>query len=667
MKELDSYEEKLINVNELKNSISELIKYSIDSKKFKFEKSEFQFDISLLEANEVLVGEESKLIISESALYYSEFFSHYSSHLKFELTEDINEAFDFISRIEEELKIEQPFNTNVYSFFKGFKSFVLFLVYKKFNTDFSAFIKTLNKESGSILYDFNYTYAKLVPFLNTPTDVLYNNLNHLIIGVTSDVQYNSNLYEISNSIREFCKKNPEDGKKLLQYGIEQPTILHNLIIPALGGLYEDSRDVFWNEIAELVKKPELRVSVICSLSFTHALTNEEANKYYSTITIIGNYIEEELFNLPKFFISIINNKVIDDESLKESCFLKLNELIINPNQKLRQVILNELSFVDGYDSKCIKVLRTLIEDEYFDKEQIGLVGHVFIRNKDLLGFIELITVYGERFKLDFKAENFSSALYNFRQDFSENLSKELIKLLTHDSGAIRYIGVRIIEYLTPHNGRFIFQTDILNCEAITQYKLWMSIIGEIKEPKYTLPMMFPLLNSSFSFVKEAFICRMEQLTEEYGSSVLETMEAELDLTKLDYTSIYTRIKKYSDDFWAEISRKRGIKELNPLYTQSDLYTLFSNNYGKSFNKNLSEGVEKKSFFMQFATTIILAKGGGWKHEKKGKVEKLGQVSTSFQLPRSHFVNPESFDWEFRTNYFENWKNKFKKWEAVISS
>jgi hypothetical protein len=667
MKELDSYEEKLITINELKNSISELIKYSIDSKKFKFEKSEFQFDISLLEANEILVGEESKLIISESAIYYSEFFNHFSSHLKFELTENINEAFDFISKIEDELKTDQPFNTNVYSFFKGFKSFVLFLVYKKFNTDFSAFIQTLNKESGHILYDFNYTYAKLVPFLNTPTNILYNNLNHLITGVTSDVQYNSNLYEISNAIREFCKKNPEDGKALLQYSIEQPTIVHNLIIPVIGGLYEKNRELFWNEILELVKKPELRVSVICALSFTNALTNEEANKYYSTISSFENQIEEELFNLPKFFISQINNKAIDDESIKDSCFLKLNELILNPNQKLRQVILNELSFVDGYDSKGIIVLKTLVGDASFDKEQISLVGHVFIRNKDLLGFIDLITIYGEKFKLDFKAENFSSALYHFRQEFAENLSQEIIKLITNDSGAIRYIGVRIIEYLTPHNGRFIFQTDILNCNAITQYKIWMSILGEIKEPKYTLPMLFPLLNSPYSFVREAFICKMEQLTEEYGSSVLETIETELDITNIDYSNIYNRIKNYSEFFWAEISKKRGIKELNPLYTQSDLYTLYSSNYGKSFNKNLSEGVEKKSIFMQFATTVVLAKGGGWKHEKKGKVEKLGQISTSFQLPRSHFVNPESFDWEFRTNYFENWKNKFKKWEAIISS
>jgi hypothetical protein len=667
MKDLDSYEEKLITDNKLQNSIGELIKHSIDFKKFKFEKSEFQFDISILEENEVLVEEESELIISETAIYYSEFFNHYSSHLKFELTENINEVFDFISKIEEELRTEKPFNTNGYSFFKGFKSFVLFLVYKKFNTDFSAFIQALNKESGRILYDFNYTYAKVVPFLNTPTSVLYNNLNHLITGVTSDVQFNSNLNEISNAIREFCKKNPEDGKKLLKYSIEQPTIVHNLIIPAIAGLYEMNRALFWNEIMELVKKTELRVSVICALSFTNALTNEEANKYYSTIASLENHIEEELFNLPKFFISLINNKEITDESIKDASFIKLNELIINPNQILRQVILDELKFIDSYDSKVIEVLKTLVGDASFEKEQISLVGRVLICNNNLLGFIDLITIYGEKFKLDFKAESFGSALDHFRQYFAENLSQEIIKLITNDSGAMRFIGVSIIEYVILHNGRFILETDILNYNAITQYKIFMSIFGAKKEPKYTLPMLLPLLNSPFSFVREAFVCKMEQLTEEYGNSVLEIIENELDISNLDYLNIYNRIKKYNDFFWAEISKKSGIKELNPLYTQSDLCTLYSSNFGKSFNKNLSEGVEMKSIFMQFATKVILAKGGGWKREKKSKVEKLGQINKRFRLPRSYFVNPELFDWEFQTCYLENWKDKLQEWEAIISS
>jgi hypothetical protein len=48
-------------------------------------------------------------------------------------------------------------------------------------------------------------------------------------------------------------------------------------------------------------------------------------------------------------------------------------------------------------------------------------------------------------------------------------------------------------------------------------------------------------------------------------------------------------------------------------------------------------------------------------------DELGYVSTSFQLPRSYFISPENFDWNFRVLYIKNWKNILKKWEAIISS
>lgn len=667
MRDIYTYEEKLGTLDTLKRIVTQLVELTINSKKFKFETSELNFDFSILEEHQILISEETKLVISPSALYYSLFFDHYAHQFNFQLSENINEVFDFIEKIEEELKTNQPFNTNIFSFFKGFKAFVLFLVHKKFNSDFSAFIKSLNKESGRILYDFNYAYSLILPFLKTPINILYDNLNHLISGVTSDVQYNSNLYEISNAVRVYCKDNIEEAQKLLVYCLAQPSIVHNLTIPLIGGLYENQRDFFWNEIIHLLEKSEIRTSVICALSSTPALSTDEGIKYYTSISSLGNITEEELFNLSRFFTSIINNKNIVDIPLKKSCFQKLNELILNPNPKIRQVVLNDLSFIDDYDSEVVDLLKNLLSDVNFNKDHIHLVGNVFIRNKDLSGFIDLISIYGEKFKLDFKADYFSSALYNFKQESFEDLSIELIKLITHDLGYLRYIGIRIIEYLTPHNGRFIFQTDLLKFDALTQYKLWISVLSEVKEPKYTLPMLFPLLRTQYSFVKEAFIGKTEQLTEEYGNSVFETIEAELDLSDLENLTYYERVKVYCEEFWAEVSKKRGIKELDPVYTQSELYNLYSENYGKSFNKNLSEGVEKKSVFMQFATTVVLAKGGGWKHEKHGKVEKLGKVSTSFQLPRSYFVSPEAFDWNFRTNYLESWNNKFKKWEAIISS
>lgn len=667
MQDILIYESKLAADNELKDSIGELIKYIINEKKFQFKKEDLKFDINQLESNGIVKISEQHLEISNSSLFFNQFFLHYSNKYTYTLTANIDEAFSFIAKVDEDFKTA-GYNAGIFSFFKRFSRFMLFLLHKEFSLDFSEYILNLNKAtSGQRLYDFCNSYCKILPYLQTDGEIIYKNLAHLLNEVTDEtVRFNSNVGEIRNSLTYYCKSNSEKGIAILDYAQNQNPVVVNLNSAIIQGIYEIKRNDYWEQIETISLTAEYRLSIMLALSAAKAETDVEAQKHFDLVYSFKELSDLELFNLPQFLVSIINNKNGSPE-LKKTCLGKLEELITNSNQNLRGIVLSEISFINGFDDERIEILKKLIATADFNKEQINSVAQVFINNKSLQGFIELIHLYAVKYKLDFNAEIFSSAFYHFRNDQPEKLSIELIKLLTHDLGEIRFVGSRILNYLTPHNGHFIFQTDILQLDALTQYKLWMSIFGETKEPGVSIPMLLPLLRSSFPFVKEAFIGRMELLTEEYGSSVAETLQKELDLNISENVEVLDRIKKYADDFWNEISKKRNIKEFNPVYTQSELYTLHSTNYGKSFNKSLSENVHKGSIFMQFATTVILAKGGGWKHEKHSKVAKLGQVSTSFQLPRSYFISPESFDWNFRKHYIKNWKNILKKWEAIISS
>ncbi len=667
MNDIHTYEEKLTADSNLKTSIDKLIDYITLEKKFQIKKEDFKFDTSNLESSGIIKVNEKHIEISDSSLFFNQFYLYYTNKFSFTITANIDDAFSFIEKVDEEFKTA-GYNAGTFSFFKHFRTFILFLLYKKFSLDFNEYITNLSKAtSGQRLYDFCYSYCKILPHLQTDIEIIYKNLKHLIIEITDEtVRFNGNVGEIRIALTLYCKSNPNKGLSLLYYAQKQNPIIDNLNSAIIQGIYEVKRNDFWEQIETISKITDHRLSIMLGLSFAKAETDIEAQKHFDLIISFIDLTELELFNLPQFLQCLINNSVASLK-LKKLCFAKLEELVINSNQNLRKVILSEISFINGFDDERIEILKKLIETSDFDKEQIHPVANVFINNKSLKGFIELIHLYASKYKLDFNAEIFSSAFHHFRNDQTENLSIELIKLLTHDLGEIRFIGSRILNYLTPHRGRFIFQTNILQLDALTQYKLWMSVFGETKEPGTSLPMLLPLLQSPFPFVKEAFIGRIEILTEEYGSSVAETLEKELNLNIPENIEILDRVKKYADDFWNEISKKRNIKEFNPLYTQSELYTLHSTNYGKSFNKSLSENVHKGSVFMQFATTVILAKGGGWKHEKHSKIEKLGHVSTSFQLPRSYFISPESFDWNFRMHYIKNWKNILKKWEAIISS
>lgn len=669
MNDLLTYVETLTTKPELKNSISDLVKLIEKEKKYKFDFSEKNINVALLQPENILINDEGNRFfeISNTALFFSEFFNHYSIKFSFTLTNNLSDAFEFVNKIEEELKTENV-NSGVSAFYRRLKRFITFLIAKTFALDFEQHALSLNKEtSGQDLYDFNSSYCKIFPYINSSIESIYRVLSHLVVQMTANVEFNGNLGSIRRSVLLFCKIDHRKANSLYEFAITQDPVVVDLISALTQGIYELKGKDFWREIEKLSKLTSHRISVICALRGIKPSDTKEAKLFYDLIDSFSDFNEHELINLPPFYTGLLSSDVVIEPTLKLSCVEKLKALIVNPNKRLRQIVLTQLSYIDNNSEEIYELLNALVESEGFEKEDIRSIDQVFIRERTLGGFILLVQKLGHKFPMEFTGDSFSSALHNFRSTQNESLHEELIKLCTNDKGAIRFIGNRIIESLTPHRGRFTFQTDILKLDAITQYKLWISRMEELKEPDASLPMLLPLLDSKFSYVQEAFIGKIEQLTEEYGSTVMDVLKSELDQSNPHYKNITDRVEQYCESFWKEIAKKRDIKEFNPLYTQSELYHKHSSNFGKSFNKSLKENVEKKSFFMQFATPVILAKGGGWKHEKHQKVEKLGQISSSFQLPRSYFLAPEEFDWDFRTRYFEDWENKFKSWEAIISS
>lgn len=667
MFDIKLYEEKIANEPELQKAIQELVNFTIKEKKFKYKVEELFLDCSLLITNNILIQSGAFIEVCNSALFHFEFFQQYSSKYGFILTENINEVFLFVEKIEEELTSGNSFNSGIFSFFRNFNSFIVFHVQKQFKGDFNQYIHSLNKESGEVLYEFNSAYCEIVPYILIPINVLFDNLKHLMEILTSDSTFDSNTGAIGNAIRKYCIFNIESGKQMLQYSIDnQSPVIHNLNIPMLGGIYEIEREAFWEKIVQFYKSEENEVSIICALASVKALSNEEAKRYYELIISVSDPKVDSLVNLPKFYCSIINNDNISDPNLKKQCFDKLADLIVNPNQNVRGNTLWEIGFIVEYDIETVELLKSLILTEDFEKNQLKAIGNALIKHKHLQSFIDFIHVYAEKFKIIFEVDFLHSVTFHFYQKDSSNFSKEIIILLTHDRGAVRALANKLIDYIELHCKKFSLEGDILQLDELTQYKLWMSVLGSFKEPQKSLPMLMPLINSQFPIVQEAFICKLELLTEEYGGSVIEVLESNLDLNDLHSKAVLGRVREYDAVYNKELSKKNGIKELNPIHTQAKLLRLYSENHDKSFSKKTKDEVDKKSLFSQIATTVILAKSGGWKHEKHKQVSKLTQIGVSFQLPRSMFITPELVDWQFRLSLVEDWSNKFKEWEAIKS-
>src|SRR5690606_29579333 len=161
--------------------------------------------------------------------------------------------------------------------------------------------------------------------------------------------------------------------------------------------------------------------------------------------------------------------------------------------------------------------------------------------------------------------------------------------------------------------------------------------------------------SNSEIIKEGFLSKLEILSENYSGDLVSAFKEIIDEKNKEHLKILYRIEYYMDDFFAKyVDVKFDVKELNPLYSQSKLYQEFNNLYFKNFGKQMEKTTDENSF-MNFVSTVVLAKGGGWKTGDDRGISKLGKFQHRFTLPRNYFIDPIKFDLEEGQELMIDWK------------
>lgn len=238
----------------------------------------------------------------------------------------------------------------------------------------------------------------------------------------------------------------------------------------------------------------------------------------------------------------------------------------------------------------------------------------------------------------------------------------LIDLLTHSKAHLRFLGTDIFNNL----GSQKFNGNILDLSPIKQYKLWVCLTQAYKEPKYIIPWLLPLIDSQSATVKQCFILKLKEYSENYGRLLTELLQKKLDTLNLNHCQIMQSIIDHMENHFVQnIYTKQGIRELDPYYSSNKIL----NDYDSWFNKKARKGIRgiEKTGFLAFSTTIILAKGGGWKQEDEDEIRKLKKIETKTALPRSYFINPNRYEMEEFDESYKDWKEDdfalIKKWIA----
>jgi hypothetical protein len=630
--------------------ISSFIDSVIEQKKLQFSKNETDFDNLLFEKN-ILKIENDKISIIDYHLISSQFLDKYIEKFDFKISREFQVNVDFIN------KIKKDFLTNGYVHdYHILEKEIWKLVTKesnsKFNCSFNDYISSVsldNKPEG--LFSFIDAYSILLPELDLTDVIIFDNALILTEITKSDAQYNIPLGNVLNGIKNKCKSNYDLGLELLKKSFSVNEEKESIISAIVSGLYENKKIEFYDSILkDLIQKGNKLNSIFFGLSNVSKIEITECDLY---IEIIKKYIKKDSLVIPilSLVFSILKS---NNTKYHKFCFKELESAI--ENEKTAYYILNNLDQLNNYSQQKTKIVIKLINQNYFSIDKyINPISNVFWHLKEFESFKKIVLSIIEKKPFENFIKSFQSYLHTVDKI---ELDKFTIELLTDNQASKRNIGIDIFNQLSSHNP-YKFTFNILELSYILQYKLWMSLTQDFHEPKNRLVALLPLIDSNSDLIKESFICKLEEISEDYGGHVTNVIDNNLDKDNPEYTNVIERVKNYIEDYYAKnIDLKNSVSELNPYHTHFKFIKAFDESFSKNMSKSVGKGARENSLLSILGTsTVQLSKGGGWRFGAKKEISQLGKVGTSFTMPRGYFINPNKFELEKGFLVRQDWKDK----------
>ena len=647
-------------------TIRQLTEKVIVERQFTFKKDEFPYDYENLINRNIVKEEYNQIKIQDSVLFSTELYRQLSTKFNYLMSRSFSETIHFFIQVGKYFTEPQKVILGISEQMNELLSLLIIKANKEFNSNFEEVTVFFNGEKDQFIYEFNRAFSKNLQNLNIPSDKLFVVLKFLYLQMDSNATYNFNMSELANGIKNYSSGNPDSAKELLFLFQKENARLVTLEAAILASLYNNDKDVLVL-IKELLRDPTNLLSVVCAVKAFSINDNEEAAAILDIIEEIDSEDTHLLINMPQLFTSLIRNTTITDVSIKERCFENLHTLVSNSDSSVRQFTLDAVTYLNGYDEQVYAIVSK-VNVGLFDEQLTNTVSSLLANLSSCKYFFNFIEQYALINKLTFSAKAFGFPIGHFLNGEGMEFSVHLVKLLVDDSGLVRFVGISILRHIFSAFRRcYQFEIDLLGLPAIVQYKLWVSILHDGFDLENSIPIVLPLRKSTYPFVSSALIYKIEESAENYGSTVGEILLRHLNLNDAADKELVERIKRKTENFNELIREKGKVKELNPYYTQAGLVSKYNEDYFNKLNEGMQKTVNENSLLSSFATTVILAKGGGWKLDNRTEISKLSTFGTSFQLPRQYYISPDCFDFENRLWYLKNLKNEFKQWEATISS
>ncbi|MEY8761266.1 hypothetical protein [Chryseobacterium tongliaoense] len=641
--------------------LKEFVNVCFQNRKFSFKLDEITPENILID-NGILVIEENKIKINNLYAFSKAFFDVCKENLDFEFSSDFSSTFNFLSEISKDFK-----GGGFLKILPFLWEYAIYISNKLHSVSFINISDYLIQNSHNN-YVFLNAYNTQLPYLDLENNILIQSVLNIVNHINKESEagiLNINYNSLLNTLCTIAKSSHQKGQDLIKIAIEIENIDLNIISCIIEGLYSSKNTESINLIENYIRKGKRLDGIFSGLARLDNISEAQAEKF---LNYFDEYYEKnQTYKRPLIFIlfSILNCENLKNKTSFIDCIFNNLLKIINDEDAV-YLVLDRISFLKQYNNERVNIICVIIKKDFYSNEKyLRLIAQTFWYLKDVNHLEKVLNTLSDCKPFS----NIASEFIHHLDDYNRNeLDKMFIKFITSNKARNRHLGISFFNELNTHCS-YHFDYDILKLTSLEQYKLIVSITENYNEPKNTLPCLIPLLDSSSSTIKEAFICKLEEYSENYGGHVTDVLKENLNDEEENHKNVLDRVSKYMNTFYDKFVKvKYGINELDPYFSQSKYIDLFNKIFQQKFSGMMEDANEKENSFLSMVNSIQIAKGGGWKTGENKEVSKLHSIGHSFAMPRNHLIFPNKFDIEHGIAIHTDWKDEnFKLITDLISN
>lgn len=635
---------------ELFTKLKEFVNVCFQSKKYSFKSDEFTPEKILMDSK-ILTIEDNTVKILNHYAFSKAFFYICRENQKFEFSSKFLSTFNFISEISADS--EGSGFTKIKPFLW---EYAIYTSNKLHNVSFMDIPDYLIRNNHDD-YIFLNAYNSQLPHLNLENNILIQSVLNIVNHINKKSEagiLNFNYNSLLSTLCNIVKSNHQKGQDLIKIAIEIENIDLNIISCIIEGLYNSKNIESINLIESYIEKGKRLDGIFSGLARLDNISEVEAEKF---LNYFDEYYEKnQTYKKPLILIlfSILSYENFKNKIRFIDCIFNNLLKIINDEDAV-YLVLDRISFLKQYNDERVNIICVIIKKDFYSNEKyLRLIAQTFWYLKDVNYLEKVLNTLSDCKPFS----NIASEFIHHLDDYNRTeLDKMFLKFITSNKAKNRHLGMCFFNELNFHHP-YHFHYDILKLTPLEQYKLIVSITENYNEPKDTLPCLIPLLNSSSNTIKEAFICKLEEYSENYGGHVTEVLKENLNYKTENHKNVLERVNIYMNTFYDKyVKVKYGINELDPYFTQRKHIELFHKIFNKKMNKMMEDASNDESNFLSTVKSIKLAKGGGWKTGDNKDISKLYSVGHSFAMPRNQLIFPNKFDIEHGAAISKDWKEE----------